>query len=81
MCACATIEYNSDYCNQPFPNSNRYQSFHAGESFLCHVSICPVKNRNGELAMVIMDFDDPNQRIIQEQEAAAKNAAAGNKCE
>ena len=38
-----------------------------GDSFLCHLSICPVKSRSGKVEMIILDFDDPS-KIIEEEE-------------
>ena len=55
----------------PILRCNQSVTHFLGESFLCHLSVCPVKNRDGDLAMVIMDFDDPARRAQLAEDAAA----------
>ena len=40
--------------------------------------MCPVKNRDGAVAMVIMDFDDPARRAEAEAEAAHQHHTLGD---
>ena len=40
----------------------------SGENFLCSLAICPVRSRDGAIALYIIDFDDPSWKEDEDEE-------------
>ena len=60
----------------PFKTDFLLPSF-PGTSFLCHISVCPVKDRAGHVALIILDFDDPAERLKKSKLDGGGGAGGG----